>query len=65
MALLTAYMLRKAEGETLEQYLNNRVFAGAKSVTLTPEPEEVAGFNAYLTQFKNGLKAQRAAVETI
>ena len=65
MALLSAYMLRKAEGETLEQYLNNRVFAGAKSVTLTPEPEEVAGFDAYLTQFKNGLKAQRAAVETI
>ena len=65
MALLSAYMLRKAEGETLEQYLNNRVFAGAKSVTLTPEAEEVAGFDAYLTQFKNGLKAQRAAVETI
>ena len=65
MALLSAYMLNKAEGETLEQYLSNRVFAGAKSVTLAPEPEEVAGFNAYLTQFKNGLKAQRAAVETV
>ena len=30
MALLAAYMLRKNEGETLEQYLNDRVFAGAK-----------------------------------
>ncbi len=65
MALLAAYMLNKAEGETLEQYLSDRVFAGAKSVTLAPEPEEAAGFDAYLARFKNGLKAQRAAVEAI
>lgn len=62
MALLAAYMLYKAEGESLEQYLNAHVFADAVSTTLTPREEDVAGFNAYLVQFKNGLAAERAAV---
>lgn len=65
MALLAAYMANKAEGETLEQYLNAHVFANAESVTLAPDSADVEGFNAYLTQFKNGLAAQKAAVETI
>ena len=65
MALLAAYMANKAEGETLEQYLNTHVFANAESVTLAPDSADVEGFNAYLTQFKNGLAAQKAAVETI
>ena len=65
MALLAAYMLYKAEGESLEQYLNAHVFADAVSTTLTPREEDVAGFNAYLVQFKNGLAAERAAVDTM
>lgn len=65
MALLAAYMLYKAEGESLEQYLNAHVFADTVSTTLTPREEDVAGFNAYLVQFKNGLAAERAAVNAM
>ncbi|MDO5400938.1 MAG: FGGY-family carbohydrate kinase [Eubacteriales bacterium] len=64
MALLAAYMAEK-NGMTLEQFLSSRVFASTKSVTLAPEPEDAAGFNAYLTRYKNGLAAQRTAVESI
>ena len=61
MALLAAYMVRKAEGETLEDYLESRVFADAKRVTLQPDPKGVAGFQAYLTRYKAALDAQKAA----
>jgi len=61
MALLAAYMKRKAEGETLEAYLDNHVFANAESSTLYPTIEGVAGFQRYLERYKACLKAEIAA----
>ena len=61
MALLAAYMVRKAEGETIEEYLKNKVFASAKSVTVDPQPEGVAGFQTYLNRYKAALAAEKAA----
>ena len=65
MALLAAYMLGKAEGETLEAYLNAHVFADAKGTTLAPEQLDVDGFNAYIKQYKALLDVERKAVEVI
>ncbi|MGM9590843.1 MAG: xylulokinase [Faecousia sp.] len=65
MALLAAYMLRKGEGETLEQYLNDHVFAGTKGTTLQPDQADVDGFNAYIAAYKNLLKVEKTAVEVI
>ena len=65
MALLAAYMLNKAEGQTLEAYLNEKVFAGAKGTTLVPEQADVDGFNTYIAAYKNLLKVEAAAVEVI
>ena len=65
MALLAAYMLNKAEGETLEAYLNAHVFADAKGTTLAPEQADVDGFNAYIKQYKALLEVERKAVEVI
>ena len=48
MALLCAYLLRKDEGESLEDYLEKKVFASAPAHTLTATPEERAGFRAFL-----------------
>ena len=61
MALLAAYMVRKAEGETMEDYLKNKVFANAKSVTVDPEAEGVEGFKKYLERYKAALAAEQAA----
>ena len=61
MALLAAYMLRKAEDETMEDYLTNRVFRSAKSSCLQPDPAGVAGFQAYLHRYIACLPTQNAA----
>ena len=65
MALLAAYMLRREEGETLEEYLNARVFAGAAGTTLAPDPADVAGFNDYIARYTAMLDVERKAVEVL
>ena len=65
MALLAAYMLNKAENESLEEYLNAHVFADAKGTTLNPEQADVDGFNTYIAAYKNLLKVEATAVEVI
>lgn len=65
MALLAAYMANKAENETLEEYLNAKVFAGAEGSTLMPEKADVDGFNTYIARYKKLLAVERKAVEVI
>lgn len=61
MALLAAYMKNKAEGESMEDYLQNRVFAAAKSSVLQPDSAGVAGFQSYLKRYKAALAAEKIA----
>lgn len=63
MAVLAAFMQRRAEGETLPDYLTDRVFAGQTGTTITPKAEDVAGFDTFVTRYKSALPAERAAVE--
>ena len=65
MALLAAYMLNKTGDESLEEYLNTRVFAEAKSTTLAPVQEDVDGFNRYIAEFVKLLEVENKAVEVI
>lgn len=65
MALLAAYMANKAENETLEEYLNAKVFAGAEGSILMPEKADVDGFNTYIARYKKLLAVERKAVEVI
>jgi sugar (pentulose or hexulose) kinase len=65
MALLCAYMLWKDEGETLEDYLDHKVFADAKSATLMADEADIAGFNVFLTRYKKALSMERAATEVL
>ena len=63
MALLAAYRVRKAPGETLADYLDSRVFADASSSTLMAQPEDIEGFNSFLNRYKATFPAEIAAVE--
>ena len=63
MALLAAYMVRKNAGESLADYLDNRVFANAASTTLLADPADIAGFNAFLARYKSAFAMEKAAVE--
>ena len=65
MALLAAYRANRAEGQSLEAYLDERVFAGQKVSTLEPEKADVDGFNAFLARYKAALPVEKAAVTNI
>ncbi len=65
MALLAAYMLRRDDGESLPDYLDNKVFAGAKASTLMADEADVEGFNRFLGRYRDALPVEKAAIETI
>lgn len=63
MAVLAAFMSEKVEGETLPDYLSNKIFAGQTGTTIAPKAEDVAGFDAFIAKYKSTLVAEKAAVE--
>ena len=65
MALLAAYMVRKAENESLADYLDSKVFNNAKSSTLMATDDDVAGFNKFLETYKKALEVEKCAVEVL
>ena len=65
IAVLAAYMQWKEEKEQLSDYLANKVFADAKSTTIAPDPEDVAGFQVFIERYKKGLAIEQAAVENL
>ena len=62
IALLAAYMANKEDGETLDAYLNNKIFAGEKGETMNPDPADVEGFDQFIELYKAGLPIEAAAV---
>ncbi|WP_303790104.1 xylulokinase [Anaerotruncus colihominis] len=65
MALLAAYLVEKKSGQSLEDYLDNQVFAGQTVVTLEPRQQDVEGFNRFMRQYRSGLAVERQAVESL
>ena len=65
MALLAAYRMKKADGETLEDYLDGKVFASAKVSSLTADEGDIKGFEKFLVLYRQALAVERAAVETM
>ena len=65
MALLAAYTLQKSAGESLEDFLSSRVFAGASGSTVEPDSAAAAAFGAYIQRYKALLQVERAAVELL
>ncbi len=63
IALLASYMVNKADGESLDDYLNNKVFAGQEGIRMDPDPADVKGFDEFLEAYTAGLPIERAAVE--
>lgn len=64
MALLASYMT-EGKGESLEEYLERRVFADTRATTIEPDEADVKGFQAYMKRYRAGLAAERAAVEAV
>ena len=62
MALLCAYALWRSKDETLEDYLDNKVFASCESSTVMADKAEVDGFNTFISQYKNCLEVEKTAI---
>ena len=60
-AVAASYMATKAEGETLADFLDNKVFAGMEGTTIEPDPADVEGYRAFLASFKKVNEAEKAA----
>ena len=65
IALLASYMVNNTKGQSLPAFLNDAVFAGQSATEMAPDPDAVAGFNAYIKRYCNGLAVERAAVDTL
>lgn len=64
MAVLAAYMAKSLE-MSLEDFLDQEVFAAPETMTLNPEPAGVQGYADYLAQYQTALPAERIAGEKL
>lgn len=65
MALLASYMINKAEGESLQDYLTDKVFAGNKGTSMDPDPKDVEGFEVFIERYKKGVAIEQEAVRSL
>ena len=65
IALLAAFCANKDGGETLEEYLKNKIFAASSVNVIQPDPTDVKGFEQYLDRYTFALNVERAAIENI
>ncbi|WP_462409325.1 xylulokinase [Neobacillus sp. Marseille-QA0830] len=65
IALLASYMMNKADHETLEEYLSQKVFAEKTGMTMYPDPKDVDGFEQFMKRYTKGLAIERAAVDNL
>lgn len=65
IAVLASYLVNKESGESLEDYLNHKVFAGQEGEEVQPDTGDVQGFNEFMVRYKAGLAIERAAVENL
>ncbi|MDR2193299.1 MAG: FGGY-family carbohydrate kinase [Treponema sp.] len=65
IALLAAYRHCKQEGETLETFLAEKVFAGNAGICVEPDALDVKGFATAMERYIEGLAIEKAAVERL
>lgn len=64
MALLALYM-KKADGRTLSDFLNQDIFGKMEGTTLAPDAETVEGYEKFISHYKAGLAVEKAATENV
>ena len=63
IALLGSYLVNNEKKQSLTDFLDESVFVGDAGIEVSPTPEDVAGFNAYIENYKAGLPIEEAAVK--
>jgi sugar (pentulose or hexulose) kinase len=63
IAVLAAFVAGRKPEQSLADFLNTQVFADSSLETAEPDPEDAAGFDAFIQRYVAALPVQRAAVE--
>lgn len=63
MAILGSYLVNNPSKLSLTEFLDEKVFAGNTGIEIAPEPDDVAGFNAYIKTYKDCLPVEQTAVK--
>lgn len=63
MALLASYMINKDQEESLDNFLEQKVFRDAEGQEIAPDSSDVKGFQAFIKRYQAGLAIEQAAVD--
>ncbi|MGG0822112.1 FGGY-family carbohydrate kinase [Paenibacillus turicensis] len=63
MALLASYMKNKEQSQTLEDFLEHKVFKDVEGQEISPDPTDVKGFDVFMERYQGGLAIEQAAVD--
>ena len=63
IALLGSFLVNNEKKQPLDAFLDEQVFGGDAGVEIAPTAEDVAGFNAYIENYKAALPIEEAAVK--
>ncbi|MBR3859071.1 MAG: FGGY-family carbohydrate kinase [Bacteroidaceae bacterium] len=63
MALLGAFLVNNTEKRSLEDWLEEVIFAGNTGIEIAPTAEDVAGFNTYIENYRACLPIEEAAAK--
>lgn len=64
ISLLASYMVNRQNNQSLEAFLNEKVFAESNRTVVEPDSEDVKGFNKFMERYIKGLAVERVAVDT-
>jgi sugar (pentulose or hexulose) kinase len=65
IAVLAAFLRDRREDQDLSDYLDTSVFEGVELVTVEPDADDAAGFDAFMERYVAGLAVERAAVDAL
>ncbi len=65
MAILASYMINKDQQESLEDFLDQKVFKDAEGQEIYPDGSDVKGFETFMERYTQGLAIEQAAVDNL
>lgn len=65
MAILASYMSNKDQQESLEDFLDQKVFKDTEGQEIYPDGSDVKGFEAFMERYTQGLAIEQAAVDNL
>lgn len=65
IALLAAYRMDRQPGESLEDYLDHRIFADLDGDSMEASQDEINGFNKFMQHYRAGLCVEKAAIAAL